>query len=769
MRIIILIALALFAASASAQNTLELTAPNGGEMYLTGSDTLITWAGIPLTDTVKLEYSIDDGSSWNLITDTATGGSYAWHVPGTVSDRCLVRVTEVNYSFSNSWAKRGGGDGNDNGRAIAIDRQGNVYVTGIFSSTPDFDGIKLTASGDYNVFLVKYRVDGKLLWVRAAASGVGPNYSQGIAIDSVGNSYITGQFESIADFDGVTLTSAGRTDIFLAKYNPDGVIQWAKQVGGIKSESAGGIAIDRSGDIYISGGFDTLTDIGGNHLISKGDRDGLLVKYHPDGSVVWVRKAGRAICTGVTTSNSDNIYVVGEFDSLADFNAIPINAIPGRNIFIAEINSSGDVLWVKQVADSANCHRMAVDMLDNILLTGSFGNHAYFPGSNTINSTTKNNFFVAKFQANGNLIWVEKTGEGYDYNSSSESIASDRFNNIFITGEFAKFCNFGGLTLTTRTNSPDIFVAKYLKDGTLDWVKSAGGDGSDVGAAIAIDDSNNIAITGFFQNTGMFSGDSLRSWDNDIDVLVWKLGADFIQSDTSNSLFTISRPKTLIAIKDNYAYAGDHKNIPIILESSPINPTVFSVASNFSARVAYDNRLLTPEMGAIQKGINNFDTVTVQGSLTTSDTIGYVPFHVLLGESTTSPMNIVEFHWLDAKGNPVAYDAETENGTFHLLYGCGDSTIQQFMLTGKTPSITSVNPNPTNGMIHIDIQTTETGRTQLQVMNLLGASVATISDGELKPGANSFDFNTAGLPSGSYFLLMQTPTARRLERIDVKK
>ena len=80
-----------------------------------------------------------------------------------------------------------------------------------------------------------------------------------------------------------------------------------------------------------------------------------------------------------------------------------------------------------------------------------------------------------------------------------------------------------------------------------------------------------------------------------------------------------------------------------------------------------------------------------------------------------------------------------------------------------------IKPNPANGIIHIDIQTSEVGRTELDIMNLLGQKIATISDGKLKPGAHSFDFDTKDVSAGAYFLLMQTPTIRKLERIDVEK
>ena len=223
----------------------------------------------------------------------------------------------------------------------------------------------------------------------------------------------------------------------------------------------------------------------------------------------------------------------------------------------------------------------------------------------------------------------------------------------------------------------------------------------------------------------------------------------------------------LVTIPEDSGYAGDHKNIPMILEKVPVT-SIQSLATNYSARIAYDNSVLEPIGGVIQKG-NRFDTINVSGLLGTSDTLGLLPFTVLLGERTISPLNIVDFSWLDGAGNPADYDADTKSGTFTVLYGCGDSLLWNFMSTGRIASITSVNPNPSNGIIHIDIQTTESGRTQLQLFNLLGQKVGTISDGELKPGLHTFDFDSHNLNSGSYFLTLTTPTVRRMERVDIAK
>ncbi|MFI5264991.1 MAG: T9SS type A sorting domain-containing protein, partial [Candidatus Kapaibacterium sp.] len=222
----------------------------------------------------------------------------------------------------------------------------------------------------------------------------------------------------------------------------------------------------------------------------------------------------------------------------------------------------------------------------------------------------------------------------------------------------------------------------------------------------------------------------------------------------------------LVSVANDSGYAGDHKNIPMILEKVPVS-SLQSEATNFSARIAYDRTVLYPSSGSIQHGAR-FDTVTVNGSIGSDSILSNLPFIAMLGESTTSPMNLVDFAWLDGAGQPADFDVETSSGTFYLLGICPAGGTRLYNPDGQV-SMAHVNPNPANGIIHIEIQTTETGRTQLYFMNLLGMRVATISDGELKPGSHSFDFNSRTLSAGSYFLTLVTPTVQRIERVDVEK
>ena len=277
--------------------TLKLTQPNGGEFLVVGADTVITWKGMPLTDTVKLEYSTDTGSSWNFITDKATGGRYAWHVPKTVSDKCLVRVT----FNSKGWARSTFvGDTNySKGNSIVADRFGNIYVTGHFSGTVDFGGIVLKDGG---FFLAKYYSDGSLEWVKQS---IGSAEGRSVTVDLNGNIYVTGSFVDEAKFDsivvkGICYSCSNHELIFIAKYLSDGKIEWVNWTKDPDPWTASGegtgysIITDSSGNIYVTGLLSGTANFGGKFVTCTNAyySCGLfIVKYLPDGSVVWAKGA----------------------------------------------------------------------------------------------------------------------------------------------------------------------------------------------------------------------------------------------------------------------------------------------------------------------------------------------------------------------------------------------------------------------------------------------------------------------------------------------
>jgi hypothetical protein len=744
-RISLIIVFVLLAASASAQDSLKIISPNGGEKFLTGSDTVISWTGIPLTDTVKLEYSTDAGSSWNLITDTATGGRYLWHVPKTVSDSCLVRV--VHLFSSKNWVDAITVEG-DTPTAIAVDQSGNILKCGGFTGQANFGGITLKSSSN-DIYLAKYAPNGTVLWA-IRAGGEGDDLAHGIAIDLKGNIFLTGEFGGTIDFGGINLTSIGDPDIFIAKFHPDGSIEWAKRAGGPLDDLGSGIEVDNEGNIFLTGVYSHSASFDNITLISNGYK-AFLAKYQPDGTVEWAINASLSQSTGGISLAIDNLQ------------NIILEIIHDSEIVIVKYSQDTNIQWTTRIGGTNGSIRqesnIAVDVLGNIYVTGSFNGTIDFNGIR-ISTLRYLAFFIAKYHSDGTIEWVHKV-EGND-NCLGLDIAVDSINNIYVCGNFDSTVDFQGIILKSWGIS-NIFVAKYQTNGTFSWVKQAGGNLSDWASGIAVSSDENIYVTGTTDNYDLidFEGDTIGPCGS----YIWKIG-DSIQSDTSDSLFSITKPKTLLSLANASGYAGDHKNISLVLKNAPIS-SVQSLATNFSAKIAYDRTVLYPSSGSIQHGAR-FDTVTVSGSIGSDSILSNLPFIAMLGESTTSSMNLVDFTWLDGSGQPADFDVETQSGTFYLLGICPAGGTRLYDPDGQV-SIAHITPNPSNSNVTIEIQTTESGRTQLAVMNLLGQQVASVFDGELTPGAHSFVFNTNGLSSGSYFLMFATPTVRKMERMDVAK
>src|SRR5690606_10036510 len=176
------------------------------------------------------------------------GGPFG--APATFGDTTLVSaghhdafLAKLSPEGDVLWVRSGGGPTADTARDLALDAAGNVYVTGRFQGVATFGDTTLTSTGHYDVFLAKYTPDGAVLWARR---GGGPTADVGytVAVDAGGDAYVTGYFHQTATFGGITLTSAGRNDIFLTKYAADGTIRWAQSAGGERTDVGHGITVD---------------------------------------------------------------------------------------------------------------------------------------------------------------------------------------------------------------------------------------------------------------------------------------------------------------------------------------------------------------------------------------------------------------------------------------------------------------------------------------------------------------------------------------------
>jgi hypothetical protein len=461
----------------------------------------------------------------------------------------LITTNLLAQSTTFEWAISTGGINQDIGQSITTDPFGNVYITGRFHGTVDFDpgvGIINLMSINYeDIFIQKLDPSGNLIWAKSIG-GTGWDEGKSIVSDPLGNVYISGFFQNTVDFDpniGVSnLTASGGQDSFLQKLDSAGNLIWVK--GGIQGQ-AGGIAIstDNSGNTYAIGIYGGTKDfdpgIASFTKTSNGFEDIFIQKLDNNGNLLWVKFIGG---TGsdqglsINSDSSNNIYITGFFSGIVDFDPglgiTNLTSAGDGDVFIQKIDSNGNLIWVKSVGGLGHeiGWSIATDNSKNIYVSGIFLGTADFDpgiGTTTLTPIGGSDIFIQKLDSNGNLIWVKSIG-GAGYEEVNSSII-DNQGNIFITGSFQNIVDFDpgvGTTNLTSMGNSDVFVQNIDPNGNLIWAKSVGGAGADIGYATTIDSSDNLYLTGLFSGTSNFNPNGIYNLTSNgqVDAFVLKLG-----------------------------------------------------------------------------------------------------------------------------------------------------------------------------------------------------------------------------------------------------
>jgi len=414
------------------------------------------------------------------------------------------------------WAVKAGGDCWNEGQSIAIDSQGNQYVAGQFENTISFGSHTLTANGYEDIFVAKLDQDGNWLWV-IQVGGTISDTANSIALDSSDNAWVTGYYGNQATFGDHTLIGGG---CFVAKLAPSGNWLWAIKVEGTGNSIGRGIALDGSGNAWVTGQFTRTATFGDHTLTASGNiwSDTFVAKLDPSGNWLWAVKAGGTDfdwVTRIAVDGSGNAWVTGYFDGTSTFGSHTLTAIRFDDIFVAKLDSSGNWLWAVQAGGmySDRGSGIAVDEVGNAYVTGYYENQASF-GNHTLTGVGG---FTAKLDPSGNWLWAVQAGAtGFD-------ITLDGTGKAYVTGAFYLTATFGNYTLTTSGND-DVFVAKLDSSGNWLWAVKAGGTESDYGYDIALDGAGNACVIGCFRGIVFFGSHILIS-SGYYDIFVAKLGS----------------------------------------------------------------------------------------------------------------------------------------------------------------------------------------------------------------------------------------------------
>ena len=388
------------------------------------------------------------------------------------------------------WVRGFGSNSSDIGLAIAVDANGGVYTTGRFYGSVDFDpdtSSSILSATSYDIFILKLTAQGDLAWARKIG---GNDNDEGldIALDNTGNSYTAGLFRGTADFDPDTgqyeLISAGDKDAFVVKLDNNGDLVWASHMGGSNEDQASALALGNNNEVFLAGHFEGTADFDpGNGVInlsSDGGLDIFVQKLDAAGQLDWVRKVGgtaRDLAAALTLDGSEMIYLTGYFEGTVDFDPgndstlLTSNGL--RDIFTLKLTPSGNFLWASHAGGSEDDGGIAIsaDTMGYVYTAGAFKQTADFdpgPATTTLSSAGKSDVFIQKLSPGGELVWARSFGSSQT--DEAYGISCDVNNELYATGHFGDTINVhpaGGSAPLVSQGQLDIFVLKWSDQSSV--------------------------------------------------------------------------------------------------------------------------------------------------------------------------------------------------------------------------------------------------------------------------------------------------------------
>ncbi|MDJ0677046.1 MAG: SBBP repeat-containing protein [Calothrix sp. MO_167.B42] len=384
-----------------------------------------------------------------------------------------------------------------------VDTDGNIYIGG------GTDGSLAEQNlGARDAWLSKYDSNGNQLWSKQfGTSGAELIFDK--VVDENNNIYVTGNTTGELGNN----TNQGGVDVFLAKYNSDGNQEWIKQFGTVTFEDYTNVTTDKDGNVYLSG--HTIGSLGGDNqnlgqVLGQGvdggvpSTDPYVFKFDSDGNELWRAQLGTVTLDdnwGLAVDQDGNVFLGG--NTKGDFGGQNASSAGEYDSWLVKLDKDGQEEWVKQFGTPEYdfLWAMETDSQGNLYVTGwTLGDLA---GENV----GSYDVWLAKYDTNGNQVWIKQFGSTGDDAPFRDGIEIDSNDNIFLTG----YTNgdFGA----ANAGSYDAWVAQYDTDGNQLWIQQFGTPDYDTASTVSADDDGNLYVSGITDGSlGDSNAGSYDSW-----------------------------------------------------------------------------------------------------------------------------------------------------------------------------------------------------------------------------------------------------------------
>lgn len=394
-----------------------------------------------------------------------------------------------------------------------MDSSGNTFVGGYFQSSTTFGSTTLTSSST-DLFVAKLDKSGAFSWA-TGFSCPSSSVLYAVATDSAGNVYAMGHYQVSLTLGALSIATTGSFDVFVAKIDTNGQPVWLKTLGGTGMDLGLTLAVDRNDVVYVGGSFSTAMTIGSTPLTSAGGNDIFIARLDAAGNILQANRYGGTGSEGVRGLHVDasgNTYFTGSYSTTTTLGSDTYTAVGGADMLLAKLDSMGTVVWSKSIGSTGSDIGMSITTdSSGALYVTGSFSGTTTFGADTFTATGAQQSFISKLDTNGNFIWTKALGSNA---SHGLSIASDG-TSIYATGDYITSLTLGSFTLS----GSGTYLVKLSASGSPIWLKK--GSGNFLDDSLDVNANGDVSAGGYFSNTGTFDGTSITSAGSS-DIFIWR-------------------------------------------------------------------------------------------------------------------------------------------------------------------------------------------------------------------------------------------------------